>query len=924
MPPWSVEDERAQDMLVLSNIAMELEASAPQRHNASQILLKLLEDGKGEAIGASSSLAHALNQMLCDKSGMKAHKVSSELALRLLIKIFVWSKAKICEEELLVNTLEDKVEQFRHSNAATHAGMACLAHSLLLACNKLSLGTAASYRQDLLLSSLPRHNASSACSYWQISTVLDLLSNAIFLREDSKSLGVAVCEVLSGLFVMAHNPDNRACIMEGKEIFERIIHGWKQFVVPLWMPTAVSLEGQEIFCNSDLDITRHCGECFLCHCSSFRREGEEEQDQEGEETRDTETWVRREESLPRTFAKIVRRMGRELGMEEGKFVMDISEEALKQLEHELHQHVTDAKRVKENYERMLEISQNRYLTLRARFKRNSHNVQAASFDLFLLSVRKSKLERQRLKRAIQTWRHVGMSGVESCFDDWKNAVRMERVLRESEEHRSGRLTAEESLARHQTSVSNMLAKIDNLEHELRLSRAKTEELEEVLREREEEGEENCAMCEERRMENESLLDQLSALQEERDAAEEKMRVKEETFCTSARSCGMLSGALLSSRRGKRIEIEPIGGGAGDSDSVFSMRSSSAIAPSEVAGISHKLLVDNNIISILVAEIVQLLPPSLDLYSPIAFLPEQQIKVMKKKISNLSKEIERSAPSRSPAPLPCSSFSVSYPLLVVVVVVVVVLLMVNLILQLVQDAKKILSREARSLLQYYNRAEKLDPSAPPTSTVSLRPAPPPPQASHLIELVELELEPNWESCADKNVSCSILAADVAACLGIPRQTVADEKSSLRTQTCVRAVSRVTSLLKDVKSLAPNRARLVSSLASMKALHASAPVSDNSTQLTDLSFHMLEARCETLSTVLHELVKVLVQKMRKDVRKSTVRSEEASKRKLVEMEEDEDDDVDEDEDEVEVENVRVVKQQLAPSCNQSPPVPRGLTA
>ena len=70
-------------------------------------------------------------------------------------------------------------------------------------------------------------------------------------------------------------------------------------------------------------------------------------------------WVPREQMLPQTFAKIVRRMGRELGMEEGKFVMDISEEALKQLEHELHQHVTDARRVKENYERMLEISQNR-------------------------------------------------------------------------------------------------------------------------------------------------------------------------------------------------------------------------------------------------------------------------------------------------------------------------------------------------------------------------------------------------------------------------------------------------------------------------------------------------------------------------------------------------------------------------------------
>ena len=200
MPPWSVEHERAQDMLVLSNIAMELEASAPQRHNASQILLvaspsspscpsstastsspplpplsvalfprhrcfpdhspfflsslvssssfcpslffclsrppllflfllvrsmtnlssqKLLEDGKGEAIGASSSLAHALNQMLCDKSGMKAHKVSSELALRLLIKICVWSKAKICEEELLVGRCGRC--SFLHPRAGQHA-----------------------------------------------------------------------------------------------------------------------------------------------------------------------------------------------------------------------------------------------------------------------------------------------------------------------------------------------------------------------------------------------------------------------------------------------------------------------------------------------------------------------------------------------------------------------------------------------------------------------------------------------------------------------------------------------------------------------------------------------------------------------------------------------------------------------------------
>jgi len=1073
MPTWSVEDERAQDMLLLSNIAMELEASAPQRHNASQILLKLLEDGKGEAIGASSSLAHALNQMLCNTSSMKGQKVLSELAMRLLVKICVWSKATFLEHELLIGSLEDKVEEYRQSNSGSHAGMACLAHSLLLSCNKLSLGAAASY------------------SFWQISTVLDLLSNAIFLREDSKSLGVAVCEVMSGLFFIAQNPDNRSCIMEGKEIFERIIQGWKQFVIPLWMPTAVNLEGQEIFCNSDLDITicllymiacssesctrelrvgmqdatfralreivedassataRRFGGKLLYLLSSFgeskkeamsklaatnrnqlafagyplrsfasdragvswqgerssswqeEREGlhagrggegaaedgevRRSEKRRGEDGEEAAARMREEEGrLPRSFAKIVRRMGRELGMPDSKLVLNISEESLKELEHELHQHVTDARKFKENYERMLEISQNRYLTLRTRFKRNSQNVvrrihisqQSISFDLFVLSVRKSKMERQRLKRAIQTWRHVGMSSVEVCFDDWKTAALMEKMARQIHDSKTERISAEESLAHHQNTLSTLLGKIDSLEHELGLSRARNEDLERMLREAEEEG--RCEACEEMRRENESLQDQM---QEEKEMFEEELRsgelelqrVSNKLGCAEEENQRLMEKIReleekvreMEERNGnvcrekyddgessidrnehsispflwrKRIEVEPAGrGGGDDADSVFSMRSSSMIAASEVEGISHKLLVDNNIISILVSEIVQLrlmtdkhkfarLFPSLqfdslddltslqtlwdslnheDMRGSVdhalwtnkfeSFWKEilRQIQLMKKNISNISEEIEKEPPSRHGKIVPDHHRTSQ---------------MVNNILLLVHDAKNILSREARCLLVYYTRAERRDHLPPPASLAVSQTFSPPPlprsRRDKWVELVELELAPNWESCADKTVSCSILAADVAACLGVPRQSVlpggvdsrtnrcllvvcsfqdmtaaqifslmatmvADERSSLRTQTSVLAVSRVTSLLKDVKSLPPPRARLVSSLASMKALHSSAPVSENSTQLTDLSFHMLEARCETLSSVLHELVKMMVHRMRKDARKSTVR-------------------------------------------------------
>eukprot|EP00960_Hanusia_phi_P057391 763558-Hanusia_phi.AAC.1 len=94
-----------------------------------------------------------------------------------------------------------------------------------------------------------------------------------------------------------------------------------------------------------------CGDRLLQVRRSEKRRGED-----GEEAA---ARMREEEGrLPRSFAKIVRRMGRELGMPDSKLVLNISEESLKELEHELHQHVTDARKFKENYERMLEISQN--------------------------------------------------------------------------------------------------------------------------------------------------------------------------------------------------------------------------------------------------------------------------------------------------------------------------------------------------------------------------------------------------------------------------------------------------------------------------------------------------------------------------------------------------------------------------------------
>eukprot|EP00960_Hanusia_phi_P057393 763558-Hanusia_phi.AAC.3 len=150
---------------------MELEASAPQRHNASQILLVPFSSSparpqtaggregrsdRGFVLARSCTEPDAVQHVEHERAESLVRACDETVGQDLRVEQGNVPRARaagvpVCLFAALltflqIGSLEDKVEEYRQSNSGSHAGMACLAHSLLLSCNKLSLGAAASYR----------------------------------------------------------------------------------------------------------------------------------------------------------------------------------------------------------------------------------------------------------------------------------------------------------------------------------------------------------------------------------------------------------------------------------------------------------------------------------------------------------------------------------------------------------------------------------------------------------------------------------------------------------------------------------------------------------------------------------------------------------------------------------------------------------